>query len=381
MPEQRKKVLFVDDEAMLLELLQTLMGRLSKGQWDILTAANASEALALLQQHRVDLLVLDLHMPVVDGMQFLRLLQRKFPQVLKVVLTGDANDAARAACLGAGAELFLEKPRDDGAWPSIFATLNEVLKFQPEEGFRGVLRRVGLQDVLQMECLARNSIVLKVHAGGVSGNIFVKAGRIIHAEDGARKGEDAFNHLLKLQGGEFDLLPYHEPPEETIQGQWEFLLMEAARKRDEASEATPSSIQTDLADALASTPAPRAATAPPVVPVLEARPGPAEGQAETSAAAAPDATRPQVEELLICSLQGEVLHEWQSPDANGRIGFIEFLSRKSKMLGQGLPLGEFDRVELAEGATRVVAQIKGDRAIFVRTRLVPAGVAEDRAAA
>jgi hypothetical protein len=213
----------------------------------------------------------------------------------------------------------------------------------------------------------------------VSGNIFVKAGCIIHAEDGARKGEDAFNHLLKLQGGEFDLLPYHEPPEETIQGQWEFLLMEAARKRDEAGEATPSSIQTDLADALASTPAPRAATAPPVVPVLEARPGPPEGQAIP--AVAPDATRPQVEELLICSLQGEVLHEWQSPDANGRIGFIEFLSRKSKMLGQGLPLGEFDRVELAEGATRVVAQLKGDRAIFVRTRLVPATVGEGKAAA
>ena len=52
------------------------------------------------------------------------------------------------------------------------------------------------------------------------------------AQSAGRTGEEAFNHLLSLSGGEFDLLTFTEPPEQTISGSWEFLLMEAARQRE-----------------------------------------------------------------------------------------------------------------------------------------------------
>ena len=42
--------------------------------------------------------------------------------------------------------------------------------------------------------------------------------------------------MLGLKGGEFDLRPFVEPPAQTIEGQWEFLLMEAARQVDEKAE-------------------------------------------------------------------------------------------------------------------------------------------------
>jgi hypothetical protein len=87
-------------------------------------------------------------------------------------------------------------------------------------------------------------------------------------------------------------------------------------------------------------------------------------------------TRPQVDELLVCSLQGEVLHEWQCMNTNGRVGFLEFLSQKARQLAQGLPLGEFDRLEVNGEITRVVAQIQPDRALFVRTSRVAAESAE-----
>src|SRR6185503_13042612 len=173
---KRKKVLFVDDDVALLGIIQQFMGCLAGDTWEIFAAPDVSKALGLMQEQRIDLLVLDIHMPVVDGLQFLNLLQRKYPNVLKVVLTGDATEDYRARCLSNGAELFLEKPRAEGGWRSIHATLHELAKFQPEEGFRGVLRRVGLQDVLQMECLARHSVVLRVQAGQTQGMVFVKDG-------------------------------------------------------------------------------------------------------------------------------------------------------------------------------------------------------------
>ncbi len=363
---KRKKVLFVDDDVELLGILQQLMGGLAGESWEIFAAPDVSKALGLLQEQRIDLLVFDIHMPVVDGLQFLNLLQRKYPNVLKVVLTGNATEDYRARCLSNGAELFLEKPRDQGGWQSIHATLHELAKFQPEEGFRGVLRRVGLQDVLQMECLARHSVVLRVHAGHTQGIVFVKDGQIIHAQCGGRKGEDAFNHLMALAGGEFEVQTFVEPPERSISGSWEFLLMEAARQRDEAGETPPPAGHTDSAFSVNATLPVVERHLTSVVPVIEINQA-VLGAADPGGHGRPaEALRPQIDEMLVCSLQGEVLHEWKCANPNGRVGLLEFLSQKARQVAQGLPLGAFDRLELDGPQGRVVAQLEADRALFVR---------------
>jgi CheY-like chemotaxis protein len=375
MPQKRKKILFVDDDESLLEVLRQIMGHFAGGSWEVLTAPDVSQALGVLQEQRIDLLVIDVHMPLVDGVQFLGLLQRKYPNVLKVVLTGDATEHYRAACLSSGAELFLEKPRDEGGWRSVYATLNELARFQPEEGFRGVLRRVGLQDILQMECLARSSTVLKIHAGSVQGVVYVKEGQIIHAQCGSRSGEEAFNYLMGLTGGEFDIQPFAEPSTQTITGSWEFLLMEAARKRDEDGDSSPRTGHSDsgfeMPDSSPSAFSER--PTPALVPVIEAASRDTAGLLrEPESGSRSPGSRPRVEEFLVCSLQGEVLHEWQCANTNGRVGFLEFLSQKARQLAQGLPLGDFDRLEVSHSTGRVVAQIQADRALFVRMSSMPA---------
>ena len=78
-------------------------------------------------------------------------------------MTGETSQKLRAECLNSGAELVLEKPCEEDGWRNIYSTLEQLTRFQPEEGFRGVLCRVGLQDVLQMECLARNSVILNIY--------------------------------------------------------------------------------------------------------------------------------------------------------------------------------------------------------------------------
>ena len=373
MPHKRKKILFVDDDVTLLEVLRHLMGKLAGGAWEIFTAADVSQALGVLQERRLDLVVVDLHMPVVDGLQFLNLLQRKYPNQHKVVLTGDATEHHRASCLSSGAALFLEKPRDDGGWQSVFATLHELMKFQPEEGFRGVLRSVGLQDVLQMECLARSSSILNIRTGHIQGTVFVKAGQIIHAQCGSRTGEEAFHYLMGLTGGEFDVQPFSEPSRQSITGSWEFLLMEAARKRDEEGPTGPRPGQSDSGFP---TPAPASLEerhTPAVVPVIDAAaPSIEEAGPHKRQDGGQQESRPQIEELLVCSPQGEVLHEWQCANTNGRVGFLDFLSQKTRQLAQGLPLGDFDRLEVTGAGSRVVAQIQPDRALFVRISRQPA---------
>ena len=191
-----KRVLFVDDSAQFLDLTQQLMSRIAGNRWEIHTAQNCGQAMNIITEKQIELVVVDVHMPVVDGMQFLSLLNRKHPNVVKAVLTADTSDMHRTVCMSRGAELFLAKPQSEAEWQKIFTSLDAIGRFQPQEGFRGVLRRVGLQDVLQMECLSRNSALLEITTKELRGHIYILEGQIIHAEAGDRSGPEAFNFLM-----------------------------------------------------------------------------------------------------------------------------------------------------------------------------------------
>lgn len=347
-----KRLLFVDDNADFLSVLQTILGGIAGDKWEIYTAQNAGMALQVLQGNQIDLVVVDMHMPVVDGFQFLALLSRKHPNVPKAVMTSDVSEAHRAACLSRGAEAFLQKPALPQDWQTICGTLAELMKGPVEEGFRGVLRRVGLQDVLQMECLSRNSSVLEVKTRQAQGAIYIEVGQIIHAEVGDRSGEEAFNYLMALTGGEFNLRPFTQPLTRSISAQWEFLLMEAARKRDEengAAEQQTSSV-VDAPDPFAT---PRTGF---IVRTEEPR---------------PEDHRPEIAEFVILSSQADVLYQWQCEDINGRINFLEFVSQRARQVAQGLPFGEFERFEVYGSKSRALAQVDTDHAFLVRTDLVP----------
>lgn len=389
-PAATRRVLFVDDDLAFLGTVSELMSVLSEGHWEVLTAESASRAFAVLQAQTVDLAVIDVQMGVMDGIQMLSMLNRGYPNVQKVVLTGHASEKYRAACLSSGAELYLEKPTNPVGWQSLYGVLNELVKMRPEEGFRGVLRKVGLQDVIQMECLARSSSVLEISNARVSGKIYIETGQIVHAQVADLTGEEAFNQLLGLGGGQFNLKPFSEPPSRTVTGQWEFLVMEAARKSDEAKEAL-ASLPPPVVPPPDTGPAPVSASVAAEVerivaagkanealaPVAPADPSSPKTAVLTTAFSSyqpvpvlpPGASwRPKVDEMLILSGQGEVLYQWQCPNAELWVNFFEFASQRGQRLAQVLPLGDFDRLEIQSGGARAVVIISNDRGVLVKTR-------------
>ena len=232
-PVKKHQVLFVDDDQAFLEAISELYGILGDRTWEIHRAATADQALAAMQQKAIDLVVLDIGMPVLDGMQLLTLIHRRYPDVKKAILTGSAVAGNREACLASGAELFIHKPLSSEGMKAVFTTLNELILWAQSKGFSGMLRQVGLPDVIQMECLGRNSSILEVRNQRLHGQIYIETGSIVHALAGTLTGEKAFYRLLSLTGGEFRLQPFQQPSERTVHGQWEYLLMEAARVHDE----------------------------------------------------------------------------------------------------------------------------------------------------
>jgi len=335
--------LFVDDELDLLQLFKETFGQLSAGQWDIHCAKSAPDALELLKHQRMDMVVVDTNMPLLDGVQFLGLVSKRYPDMKKVSLTGLVTEENRTACLTAGAELFIEKPRSQEGFKSVYAMLDDLISWAPQQGFQGVLRRVGLQDVIQMECLGRNSSVLEVYNDSVLGRIYIEDGNIIHAAGGELTGEPALQKLLSLPGGSFELVPFEAPPHKTISGPWEFLLMEAARVRDELASQTTS----------------------PLPPAAEPEVAKATPEPQPVLAASVTAPPARIVETLICSDRGDVLYEADCGNIPARIQFLREVGLHAEQLKKVLSLGNFDRFELHFSEGRAVAQIKQDRIVFV----------------
>jgi len=229
------RVLFVDDSMAFLETISELFGAWGNNTWEIHTAVSADKALAILEQKLMDLVVLDIGMPLLDGIQLLGIIHQRYPNIKIAVLTGQSDETRRAACLAGGAELFLVKPPHANGLTSILNVLNDLVKWTNRDGFSGTLGEVGLPNIIQMECMEGHSLIVEVRNSQTDGEIYIKAGAIIHASTRRLVGEKAFHQLMALTNGEFCLKPFQEPPGHTLQGQWESLLAEAARTRDEGN--------------------------------------------------------------------------------------------------------------------------------------------------
>jgi len=103
------KVLMVDDEA---EFLETLIKRLKKRGLEVSGVKNGQEALKVLHERSFDVVILDVKMPGMDGIEVLRHIKEEFPNVEVIMLTGHANVEVAIQGMELGAFDYLMKPMD-----------------------------------------------------------------------------------------------------------------------------------------------------------------------------------------------------------------------------------------------------------------------------
>jgi len=106
-----EKVLLIDDEKDFLEIMAERMG--TRGM-DVSTASSAEDALKLVEDHSYDAIVLDLQMPNMDGLETLKRLKEKRPELQVILLTGHATVEKGIQAMKLGAMDFIEKPADLG---------------------------------------------------------------------------------------------------------------------------------------------------------------------------------------------------------------------------------------------------------------------------
>jgi len=107
----KKRILLVDDE---IELVKLVQARLQHSGYEILTAYEGAECLKLAEEEKIDLILLDILMPKMDGYETLRRI-RSNPKTAKIpviMLTAKSQMEDVARAIGLGAQEYIVKPFD-----------------------------------------------------------------------------------------------------------------------------------------------------------------------------------------------------------------------------------------------------------------------------
>jgi putative nucleotidyltransferase with HDIG domain len=103
-------ILFVDDEPNILEGLQRMLRSL-RHEWDMSFAGSGAEALAMLEEKSIDVIVSDMKMPGMDGAELLQTVSERHPQIVRVILSGFSEKEINMKSVGT-AHQYLSKPCD-----------------------------------------------------------------------------------------------------------------------------------------------------------------------------------------------------------------------------------------------------------------------------
>src|ERR1017187_1871191 len=107
--ESRHKILLLDDDPDVLATYKEMFLQLAS-QPEIHTATSGARAMALLNSEPYRLLICDLKMPRMDGLQVLSIVRRRFPELRTIVLTAVQDEEFRSRAYALGVDLFWLKP-------------------------------------------------------------------------------------------------------------------------------------------------------------------------------------------------------------------------------------------------------------------------------
>ena len=222
-----KRILVIDDEP---NIVKSCTRMLELEGFEVRGVTGGAEAIALYKSEGFDLVLVDLKMPGVDGLEVLAALREYDPSAAVVIVTAYGTKESVVEALRLGACEFLEKPLEA---KTLIATVRRILERENGAVVRGNLRTLSLPNIVQINCTEREQGCLRLKHRGQEGIIFFAGGDVMHAALGSLVGEEAVYELLTWEGGDFELEMGVLPPERTVTTGWSGLLMEGIRRIDE----------------------------------------------------------------------------------------------------------------------------------------------------
>ena len=234
----KQHLLLVDGDAKSLRVMEV---SLKKAGFSVTTAIHGKDALEKVQISPPDLVLADTKMPEMDGFELCKTLKsdERFKFIPFVFLTNQKSVEFKVRGLELGGDDYLTKPiyiKEIVTRVKMILQKAEKERIEKREttkgGFAGSLADMGVVDLVQTFEIGRKTGVIAIQ-GERTGTVYFKEGRVVDAELGRLKGENAFYRLLNTFEGQFDVQFTTLDRPERIEVSTQGLLMEGMRRLDE----------------------------------------------------------------------------------------------------------------------------------------------------
>jgi CheY-like chemotaxis protein len=223
-----EKVLIVDDEPTIQQLIARALSKYVN-KFETIHAYDGEEAIEILSQRYISLLVTDIVMPKVDGLQLLTYMNNNYPQIPCIVMTGHRFTELKKKLQDDNIFRFFSKPFH------IDALGQAILQALDQDVPGGVLKGISVASFLQMIELEGKTCLFEVRSPGNSKGVFYfQEGTLFDAAFGKMKGEEAAIQMIWMEKAE---ISFKRAPmgrvQKNIMKPLTGLIMEAMQRKDE----------------------------------------------------------------------------------------------------------------------------------------------------
>jgi hypothetical protein len=195
---------------------------------DILLSRTADVTNALAKIERFSAVVVRAHPSKPGDLEQLRA-QLQGATSTRLIALLDADTADTGALYAAGADSILR------ATSSVKQLADEILLASNLTTLlEGSLEQLGAPELIQILCLCRRSLMLRIESGQGNAVVWLQNGEIHHAVCGTMSGQNAMCAIVRADRGRFCAIAADQLPVRTIHQDWQHVLLEAARLGDEA---------------------------------------------------------------------------------------------------------------------------------------------------
>lgn len=192
-----KKILIVDDDTNFLLSLADGLKTHAKNV-DVMIAENGREAVEKLRKNKIELLVTDIKMPEMDGLELLAHMVNNYPNIPVIVMTAFATREIEDRAANMGSFRFLEKPLD-------FHVLQEMINEGLDVGSHYYTKVVSLCSFLQTVVRETRTCTITVRSKEKKGYLYFFKGELIDGEAVELRGAAAVYNIVSWENAEIEI--------------------------------------------------------------------------------------------------------------------------------------------------------------------------------
>jgi CheY-like chemotaxis protein len=203
-------------------------------QFRTITVADGPTALEVIAQENPSLVVSDIRMPRMDGIELLLTSRKLYPSVPFILVSAFFSESLERSARTFGAVRILHKPLDLDALVGAVLDVLRAKNDQKNSINDGFLPAFSLPGFLQLVSMEQKTCCLNLRdSRGRSGTLWIEQGRLVDARQGNARGADAALRLLTWESPDIALQPFQRQGDQRIAEGLNFLLMESARLKDD----------------------------------------------------------------------------------------------------------------------------------------------------